>query len=55
MGGHCLRDSSSNRPIAGMLLFNLGNMNLTKEYFNMNLDCTVHEIMHILGFSFNHF
>ena len=51
MGGHCLRDLKSNRPIAGMLLFNIGNMNLTNDYFNNNLDCAIHEIIHILGFT----
>ena len=37
MGEHCLRDLKSNRLLAGMLLFNICNINLTNDYFNNNL------------------
>jgi proprotein convertase subtilisin/kexin type 5 len=52
--GFCSIHDSLMRPNYGRVNFNLGNMNVidsNPEEFENNLETTIHEILHVLGFS----
>jgi hypothetical protein len=50
-GSHLILSKATNRPIFGKIVFNLN----VKVSYSMALSYLIHEIIHILGFSYDLF
>ena len=47
----CQLDPKTGRPTIGHIMFNLSFMKLGKKDFQANVETTLHELTHVLGFT----
>lgn len=47
----CSLSPETNRPNIGHMNYNLASLPLTKEKFQANVETTLHELNHVLGFN----